>query len=43
MLSDTGIPTTNLNAVYSGSPQNWANALATRITVNHPLHFVWFC
>ncbi|KAF8267942.1 S1/P1 nuclease [Lactarius quietus] len=29
---DTGMLTTNVNALYSGSAQTWANNLATRIT-----------
>lgn len=29
---DTGIPTTNVNALYGGSAQTWANNLAARIT-----------
>ncbi|KAH8985809.1 nuclease Le1 [Lactarius akahatsu] len=34
---DTGILTKNVNALYGGSAQTWANNLASRITVIHPL------
>jgi hypothetical protein len=30
---DTGMLTTNVNALYGGSAQTWASNLATRITV----------